>query len=91
MASNNVRKFLDVSTSNLTKATAQRFEDGEGWHQSMSGEYGWLVYVPEEGNTRDDAPDDLKAVIAFAQQHACDYILFDRDADPVGGLPVYDW
>lgn len=36
-------------------------------------------------------PGDLLHVLRFAHLNGMQYVLFDRDADPQEGLPVYQW
>lgn len=36
-------------------------------------------------------PRDLLHVLRFARLNGLQYVLFDRDADPQAGLPVYQW
>jgi hypothetical protein len=88
----NARRFLDCSTGHVSRATADLLDtECNGWPfiGGRISETGWFVYAhpePPEGT-----PDDLKAVMAYARGNGFDYILFDRDADDVDGLPTFDW
>jgi len=63
----------------------------------MESEFGFMVYVPEKS----DGLDVLKergmscpfylTIIQFAQDAGCDYIMFDRDVEPVPYFETFDW
>lgn len=91
-----IRKFLDLSTVHLSLATIERFE---AWTVPLTTYphpegFGWFVYVPADLDLIDVAgmelPADLLACIKSAHAQDCDYLLFDRDADPIEDLPLYD-
>lgn len=86
-----LRSFLDISTAHVTRETARRYDDGEGPHMVASGEYGWLLHVPEPDGEADGLPGDIAAVFACARRNGCDMVLFDRDATVIDELPSYDW
>ncbi len=39
----------------------------------------------------DDCPDDLRAVLTFAHDVGCTWVMLDQDGDGVEGLPTYNW
>lgn len=90
-----VRKFLDISTGNVTRATMDLIEKQGLPISSYTNEYGAFVYVPraEEGSIVNvaDLPEDLRKVMEIARREGCGYILFDRDADPHPELECHDW
>lgn len=62
------------------------------------GEYGWLIPIVadelqegEKFNHESETPEDLAAVLRFAIEHDCTWVMFDRDAEVVESLPKYDW
>jgi hypothetical protein len=94
-----IRKVLVLSTSHVSEETADwldgafdPFNLNLGVSPVSGGHYdsaGWFVYVPTEMNPK--FPDDLEAVIQFARDNGVQHLLFDRDADRIEGLPVYEW
>jgi hypothetical protein len=36
-------------------------------------------------------PAEVLTVQRYAREHACDYVLFDQDADVIDDLPTWDW
>lgn len=92
-----VRKFYDCSTAHLPRQTVEKMEAGLWPSVSMESEFGFLVHVPETS----DGLDEVKArgmdcpyyltIIQFAQDAGCDYIMFDRDVEPVAYFEEFDW
>lgn len=52
-------------------------------------DYGWFVWVPSP--SRDVMPPSLRACLAVAETAGATWIQFDRDCEPIGDLPTYDW
>lgn len=93
-----IRKLLVLSTSHVTKATADLLNSTDAATEwpgcgGPYGEYGWMFYCSEENNGEGDRhiPDELFAVMQFARANGCDNVLLDRDSDPVDGLPTWEW
>ncbi|SMC35291.1 hypothetical protein [Novosphingobium sp. B1] len=82
-----LRLFLDCSTAHLSP-DARDYVDRTDVIAS-STPYGWFVWASEEPG--EDVPDDLAAIMAHARSLGAEYINFDRDADEIGDLPVFDW
>jgi len=103
MATNDgpVCKYLQVSTGNLSKETAQLFErytspDREPCEGNFGlpvaynkGEYGWFAHVPDDNEGIE--PPELCALLDYARSLGCNWIEFDCDNDPLDGFPVFDW
>ncbi|WP_263588847.1 hypothetical protein [Sphingopyxis sp. GC21] len=54
--------------------------------------YGWLLCSrPSSFGEPSEIPADLVAVLAFAEQMACDYLILDRDATASDRLPCFEW
>jgi len=89
----NVRRMLDVSTAHLTEQERDRLDAGEFANQTMTGEYGGMVYV-SDFDTPGARPDGISDTFWVIYQHAklrgCAYILFDRDAPFLPGFPVLE-
>jgi hypothetical protein len=88
------RKTLCLSTAHVAETTANILNTtsyekwpvcGGPWH------FGWLVYAHDDDCGDPPMPRDLWACCCFAREHGFDYILFDQDAEPVDGLPKYEW
>lgn len=87
--SEETHSLVAMNTGHLTKATAEALanppEDGptvavfpEGWFVSC------LIGSPSEFA-------DLEAIRQWARERGYGYVLLDRDASDVDGLPLYDW
>jgi len=54
--------------------------------------YGWLLCTrPSSFQEQSEIPADLAAVLTFAQQMGCDYLILDRDACASERLPCFEW
>lgn len=95
-----ITRVLNLSTAHITESTAYilgRCALNNDYIPLCSvyekGEYGWYVYIDDSGEP-DQIPDELSDIrdcIIFALKHDITCICFDRDADTVVGLPVYNW
>ena len=95
-----ITRVLNLSTAHITGSTAYilgRCALSNDYIPLCSvyekGEYGWYVYIDDSGKP-DQIPDELSDIrdcIIFALKHDVNCICFDRDADTVVGLPVYNW
>lgn len=95
-----ITKTLELSTAHISKETNRLFERDEvevvfyskGANQEQVG---WLMQVPvqddKDAHIPDDLPEELYAIIAIAQENECQWIMFDRDADKIDSLSVFDW
>lgn len=99
-AAEGVYGFLELCTSHVTQKTAALMgshptgpNDELGFIYHEHGEYGWWVYVDaEEGATQQEfMPADLYAIVKYASELKCRWVLLDRDADPRERFPVYEW
>jgi hypothetical protein len=91
-----VRLFLDLSTAHLPEHLGDEGLSGEeGVTAYAVAGVGWLAWVPDDPDAYaadyPDFPAEVLVVQRYAREHGCDYILFDRDADSVAGLPRWDW
>jgi len=88
----NLRNFMDLSTAHLKPSTREwleRVSSDQGNLSHWVAPYGWFLYCDEE-NGDDSIPSDAFACMTYARQHGADYILFDRDADQLTDLDVYE-
>ena len=54
--------------------------------------YGWLLCARSSSfGELSQIPADLAAVLAFAEQMGCDYLILDRDAAASDRLPSFEW
>jgi hypothetical protein len=92
-------RVLDASTSHLPE---QVCEDLNGWDgviayavSNSDDQYGWLLHVPQDpvakADDSDGFPSEVLTLQRFARGLDCDYVLLDRDAEQVEGLPTWDW
>lgn len=90
----NVRKILDLCTSHVPEHIAESVKAVEGIVAVMSSEYGWLMWVPQGANWRDEFPEcppECARIIDYARSHGCSYVMFDCDAEEDPALPTWDW
>jgi hypothetical protein len=86
-----------LSTAHLTQEAAQQLQGcgnaGVPALRVMRDEYGFFVSVPSElfAAFYKQYPASLTRCVEWAFQQGFDYVLFDRDADPVSTLTTYDW
>lgn len=87
------RKTLMLTTGHLTEATAKMLDTtpAKDWPVigGPYGTYGWQMYAHDDNDGT--IPDDLWAVCEFANANGADLVVFDCDANPVDGLPTYEW
>lgn len=91
-----VRKFLDLSTSHLPP---QRVKEPltaiDGVIAYEMGEYGWLLWVPENPVEHHadylGFPKEIEAIQRHARGLGCDYVLLDSDGPIDDALPTWDW
>ena len=86
-----IHPLLVTSTAHVTDEEAQILTD----HGYSRDQFGWFFYV---GNEEYDALPEivrksrgLFAVILCARVNGCPYVLLDRDAEVLPGVPIYDW
>jgi hypothetical protein len=91
-----IKPFLTLSTAHITQDSSEYLQASTGDNSpNRDGPavgdwpYGYFIYCDEE--PLPDWPEDVRAVMAFARKHGCEYLLLDRDADTTEELPQYDW
>jgi hypothetical protein len=92
-------RMLVLSTSHVTEATAQALDAVNTYVGRPDtiplfypkGEVGWIFPLVEDHPWTDACPEDLKVLRTLAEHIGASWIMLDRDAETVAGLPVYDW
>lgn len=82
-----IPRMIVLSTSHLTEKACNDFLPTY-IHAYSKADYGWFVYVEP---APDGLPDSLIACLQFAHELGCEWVMFDRDADPISVLPSYSW
>lgn len=90
-----IRKVLDISISHLPMEQGATLNELDGV-VAHEYQYGWLMWVPndpDESNLamEEQAPENILMLQRYARDLDCDYIMFDRDAEPEDQLPSYEW
>lgn len=91
-----IEQMMILSTAHLSETTARHVDDslrGDG-PIPISGaarEYGFLIFADQDATKNRDVPGDLRTALLYALKHDCEWVLFDRDEDPVDALPLYEW
>ena len=102
-----VRQYLDVSTAHLTeqdnRMLSQSVEDRDVINMVVplvrEYEYGHWVWVPDaediefyaQSYTSYGLSETFVDVLRYARKNNCDWVNFDRDAEPCEDLPTHDW
>lgn len=94
-----ITRVLNLSTAHITKNTADALDRCALNNDYIplcgvfeKGEYGWYVYIDSnDPNLIPDELSDIRDCVIFALKHDINCICFDRDADTVIELPVYNW
>lgn len=86
-----IAKMLIASTAHVTDRERATLDEN-GYSR---GEYGWLIYTGEPGDSVlpefDELSPGLTGVLEAARRTDCRYVLLDRDADELAGVPTYNW
>jgi hypothetical protein len=90
-----INKELVVSTAHLKQETAKAMDDVDSaisWTRD-NVEYGYLVYVPNEGyaDEDEDFPEEMRAVVKLARSLGCKWIRYDCDGPELDGFAKFDW
>ncbi len=97
-----VCSYLDVSTGHITELEMLRLSAGGVSDLSVPRviphEYGAWVHVrcsevEDDDVCREDAllGVNVAVVLRRARELGCSWVNFDRDAEPLDGLPTFDW
>jgi hypothetical protein len=99
-----IRAVLDLSTAHLPQRQCQQLSGYDGVVAyplaADYDSYGWLLWVPDEVAAADPdeqaveagaVPAEVLAIQRFARGLGCDFILLDRDAAAIDGLPTWAW
>lgn len=84
-------QMLVASTGHVT------FEESRILEKSgySRGEYGWLIYIHDRASPSVDEishpSEGLKGALEMTVRLGCSYLLLDRDAASLEGVPTYDW
>lgn len=79
-----IQRVLTLSTGHLDHTELAHVDDVA----SFVSEYGWLISVHRDVS---EAALSLRAAIALAKHHACDFVRFDADGPLVEELQSFDW
>jgi hypothetical protein len=95
-----IMEVWTMCTDHVSELTSIHLSHGddleEGWPIRAPYCFGWFVHVPEPSDPNDpadwakDAPE-LIEIFKQARARGVDWVRFDRDADHVKSLPVFDW
>ena len=92
-----VETMLVVSTAHMTEDEATAIESGDHWCQPvLNREEGFMFvmgYLTESVSSGDflTLSEGFRGCIRRASDLGCDWLMFDRDADPIEDIKVYDW
>jgi hypothetical protein len=93
-------RMLVLSTAHISESTNDMFDFNTDdvpqffpkhpWGSPSEG-LGWLIPIVGNEPFPHTCPEDLRAIRALAEANGCTWIMLDRDADVVDGLPIYEW
>lgn len=84
------RSVVVLTTAHVSEATAQALSSGALGETVLATPYGWIVKARHRGALHNDLRD-LEAICEWAVKNGFDWIEFDRDAESIESLPVFDW
>lgn len=81
--------MLELSTAHVCQETGEQLTLDELMDVCTypKGDDGWIVFV----DVNAECPEDLKRVMEYADEHGCEWIMFDCDAPECADLPTYEW
>ena len=82
-------EFMVLSAAHLTKETLALLEQGAASIPVYRKHGGQDLLVPVSVRNP-EMPEDLSKALAYASSHNCEWVLLDRDCEPVPGLPTYE-
>ena len=93
-----IERILVLSTAHISESTADEMNAATASTTRFpvnvygKSDFGWFIFVPSSLEYPDNrVPEDLQAVLRYARENDCEWIMFDRDADIDGNLQVFDW
>ena len=91
----NVGKYYECCTGHIPEVHAIAIDQGTfPVMPVMLNEHGWLFAIPSDTYKLKEATATCGAflkIMDLALDADCDYVLFDRDVEPVSYLKLYDW
>ena len=90
-----IHKMLCLSTAHLTFSTRTQLEQDDlpGTIFFPKDSHGWFVHVPEQQLLNEalyGAPQDVRDRLPLASSRGLQWLMFDSDGPPLGGLPLYE-
>lgn len=97
-----IAKMLVLSTAHVGETTARQLDGFRAWPVPVfapvvypKGEFGWILPITEDmlecHTTRAFLPSELLPIIDLAEVQGCTWLMFDRDAEILPGLPTFEW
>ncbi|WP_373262051.1 DUF5983 family protein [Hungatella hathewayi] len=97
--------MLTLSTAHINKNIAEILDSNEFNSLKIypKGEYGWIIYLLDDGVERsnlnsindgiisEELPEEMKNIVNLAKEKGFSVICFDRDAEIIDILPVFEW
>lgn len=89
-----ITRMLTLSTFHLDKTSLRLLDDEErsGLVVYKKSDFGWFIYLDYATIEEDieHIPDNLKAVLRYAQQQQVGLLCLDHDAPKTPALPIYE-
>lgn len=86
-----IQKVLLATTGHVTEEERDIL-NANGYSR---GEYGWLIFINPNADPSvseiEEPSEGLAGAMRVAKENGCRYLLLDRDAQELEGLPVYEW
>ncbi|MBV6717157.1 DUF5983 family protein [Paenibacillus chitinolyticus] len=93
-----IYKLLDVSLFHLSHDTShqllllcRRIIKPFNLMVYGAGDMSFVISVPDDPALFKEVPDDLKAVLTYADKKGCAWVLIDAIANIYKDIPTYDW
>lgn len=84
-------KMLVLSTSHITERVSKHFQLWVPYIIDRADVGHIMPIVTDMPEALAEVPACVAEVVKFAQARGCTWIMFDKDAPAVPGLPIYDW
>ena len=82
-----IMKVLSISTSHLEEEECKSLYN----HSSYKCPEGFMICVEDEGHEYPSESDHFSHILKYARSAKFDYIMFDRDAEPLKCFQAFNW
>ncbi|NKX37329.1 hypothetical protein HGG70_05195 [Rhodobacteraceae bacterium R_SAG4] len=88
----NIERILVLSTAHMSEEESKLFEETQ--HMlipAFKRDEGFIFHTSTVGICYDKLSPGWAQIYQIATERNCAWIMFDRDADVIDGIPTFDW